>query len=198
MHKFVYVAAAAASVLCGTAAAQDNQIKQMILQDPFGQFADFVRVVRSYPKNIKTPDIPPNDQIDSCVHDDLWGKTADDHFLVHLTHAATSYVGMSSGFSEAGYPRSVWYDPLNDLISARISDDIKRKQLGQDLMDINAIRAAIIPYERRLERALNEYRRSSDRSMRRFRLGWEEHCGGDWIGMTKIRTTPTGATVRLI
>ena len=197
LSRFTLVAVALC-LLCAPLHGQDISLKQALLGNPHGRIAALLKAWELLPQPPRPRDMPPNDQINTCVYEPYFGKSPADDFLINLATIARHRHHLAKDFSEAGYPEQVWRGPLDELVARKIQTIVDRLERRQSLRDIQAMRKADFPYERRLERALNDYRTRHNPRLRRFEASGAGECGGDWIGYVSVRTRPAGGSVRVI
>jgi hypothetical protein len=174
-----------------------QQIRQKILQNPHAVINDFIAA-----KNRIPPLYPPDPVFDTTVSGCLYTESsqtasADDQFVDLLESIAWRYKSIADGLARAGYPRAIWHQPLSDLVHAQIDEIARRRPLGVQSLDINAINRATRDYQLRVVRAVNNYRLDYAPSLRKASAEGTS-CGGDYIGYVKIRSNPVSGLVKVI
>jgi hypothetical protein len=185
----------AAWLMSVPALAQSSSLREKIFANPVAEFNNAVRVVaasaRNYPRT-RGGEIA----IDWCNYNSEWGETADDAFLEHFEHIVHQRVHMSREILAAGYPGTAFAGALATVAVRYLNEIVRRRNNGLDLRDMAGIKRAILPSERALAERMNSYRQQSDPSLARAAL-WEQ-CGGDYVGFVKLKSSPDGASIRII
>jgi hypothetical protein len=191
----------------GCAFAQDGgSLRQRTFQNPRFAIEDFIAVWRTAAKAPEpSPDAPSARTIDTCLYsNDLYQRDGETQYIAAMQNIAAIHGHMASYFQAQGYPDSVWRSPLYELTYAQVDHIAELYRSKKNVEDINKLRLMNIPYEQALGKALADYRRNANPKLIEVLYydgtgsGISRGCGGDWIGMVKIRTWPVSREIKLI
>lgn len=175
--------------------AQSSSLRERIFTNPLAELNNAVRIVGATAKNISR-DHGGKIAIDWCIYPSEWHEAPDDDFLEHFEHIVYQRVFMSKLLLAEGYPGRVFVGPMLAVTTNYLSEIVRRRNNGLDLRDTAGIKRVTLPFERQLAERMNSYREQFDPSLAQPTV-WE-HCGGDYVGYVKLKSSPGGATIRLI
>jgi len=191
----------------GCAFAQDvGSLRQQTFQNPRSAIENFLAVWRASPRPPgPSPDVLSARAIDTCLYsNDLYQGDRETQYMAALQNIAAIHGRMAAYFQEAGYPEAVWQSALYDLTYAQVDHIEDLYKSKKNVEDINQLRIRNIPYEQALGKALANYRQNTNPKLVEVLYydgtanGVGRACGGDWIGLVKIRTSPSGRQIKLI
>jgi hypothetical protein len=181
----------------GVAFAQSTgTLKTASINNPQAAIEHFKNAWLKFPEEFAPkPNVPKFYSVDTCMYSDDIDRDKDKAFMDKLRTIAWTDVRIAKDLTDAGYPSSVWREPLNKLTERQIDIVSRRFSAGQSL-DIAAVKKQVRPYEGVFLQVLNTYRRQSAARLPEFDTS--EQCGGDWIGYVKLNTSPRGGNLQVI
>jgi hypothetical protein len=176
---------------CGEGMAQGGpSINAITINNPHAALQYFKAALRRMPQEPIKPVYP---FLDSCLYSDDPGGTRNADLMANLHSIASRELRLSSDLERVGYPRAVWEQALQVLIHAQVTIATS----PDDYANVQAMKRRMLPHDREFVRVLNAYRDRSGINLLKYEVNAGD-CGGDWIGMFTIRTTPSNGTVTLI
>lgn len=102
---------------------------------------------------------------------------------------------MDRSLRQHGYPDYVWKGELTKYTN-RLAERVVKSYKQGKAIDINDIKKISMPLERQFVVTIDNYREKHLTKLPKIEL--TEICGGDWVGLFKVRTLPRSGSVRLI
>jgi hypothetical protein len=118
--------------------------------------------------------------------------------MVFLSSVAGTELQLEHDLAAAGYPETIWRKPLEQLTKAQVELAAQETQRGKSLLNVMAPPPEIISSKKTdLLAALEAFRLQSTKKLPRFEVD-SDFCGGDFIGLVNVNTSPAGGIVKLI
>jgi hypothetical protein len=168
-----------------------------VLANPEAAFADFKKTYRKLPRDTGERESEKYFIINTCLRPERAEyRSRSEKLNDALWSMASNEASLSKGLERAGYPRTVWRRPLDELMKEQLN--ILSRRSGQSI-DFGNVKKEMLRHERRFLNVLEAYRKTSSKRLPAYRhIRETASCAGDFFPMVKVQTSPAGGTISLI